>query len=231
VNRLILVGRPLTDFFAQYVDRYDHIRIVANGVRFPSGVRSDPIFGSRSHRLVSVSNLVEGKGVDITLDALASLNRSGVNDWNFTIIGDGADRAALELRARKLGLSDQVFFVGAQSSERVFETLLASDIFVLPSYREAFGIAYLEAMACGLVTIGVRGQGPEAFIEHGRSGFLVEPRDPRAVSDCLRHIFLNHASALEVTENAKRRAQHFSWDAHANNLKSVFSEVLESRVG
>jgi glycosyltransferase involved in cell wall biosynthesis len=214
--------------FAPYLDRDDHMRVVANGVRLPEGERPAPVLSRTPARFVSVSNLHEGKGIDLVLDALALLDARGVRDWTYTVIGDGKERTSLAARARAHNLGDRVNFLGSRSHESVFETLLESDVFVLPSYREAFGIAYLEAMACGLPTIGVRGQGPEAFIEHGVSGYLIEPRSTAAIADCLREILADPERARRIGERARTRAQDFSWDAHANRLLGVYREAMST---
>jgi len=229
VNRLVLVGEPLRSVFGEYADRDDHIRIVPNGVQLPRRRRSTPILATNVIRVVSVSNLNEGKGVDITLDALALLDSRGIRNWSYTIVGDGPERPGLEARARKLAIADRAFFVGARAPDDVFETLLASDLFVLPSYREAFGIAYLEAMACGLVAIGVAGQGPETFIDDGETGFLVEPHSARAVADCIAQVIEHPPDARRVAERAAHHAQAFSWDAHARRLIDVYSELVPMR--
>jgi glycosyltransferase involved in cell wall biosynthesis len=225
VDRLVLVGEPLRGVFETYTGRGDHIRIVANGVRMP-GASVAQRFGAGPLRLVSVSNLHEGKGVDITLEALAELRSAGLTNWTYTIVGGGAERERLEAQMRTLGLADRVTFLGPKSQEEVFAALDRSDVFVLPSYREAFGIAYLEAMASGLVAIGVEGQGPSAFIENARTGFLVAPRSSGAVAACLRSIAENPAEARAIGERARAAAQAFTWSAHADRLMSVFAETV-----
>jgi glycosyltransferase involved in cell wall biosynthesis len=228
-DRLVLVGQSLKDAFAPYVGRSDHVRVVHNGVQPPQRIRRTQVLTRTPARLVSVCNLHEGKGIDLVLDALKLMDALGTRDWTYRIVGDGRERAALAERALAHGLTDRVSFLGMQSHEKVIEILLDSDIFVLPSYREAFGIAYLEAMACGLPTIGVRGQGPEAFIEHGLSGFLVEPHSAKAVSDCLSELLARPESARRLGERARSRAQDFSWDAHANRLMEVYREAISAR--
>jgi glycosyltransferase involved in cell wall biosynthesis len=228
-DRLVLVGQPLKDVFARYVGRSDHVRVVNNGVRLPNRIRRSQVLSATAMRLVSVSNLHEGKGIDLVLDALTLINRQGSREWTYTVIGDGAERGALIRKARTHGLSDRIKFLGALPHEAVLETLLDSDVFVLPSYREAFGIAYLEAMACGLPTIGVRGQGPEAFIEPGLSGFLVEPRSATAVADCLGGILARPEDARRIGERARSRAQDFGWDTHANHLMEIYREAVSAR--
>jgi glycosyltransferase involved in cell wall biosynthesis len=225
VTRLVLVGEPLRKTFAEYAGREDHVRIVPNGVRFPLQNRSRDLLGDPVVRLVSVSNLHEGKGIDVALSALSILIERGIGNWFFTVIGDGVERSRLEEQSRVLGIRDRVRFVGTRDREGVYAELLGSDVFVLPSYREAFGIAYLEAMACGLPTIGIRGQGPEAFIEHGISGYLVEPRSPLALADCLSEIISHPTQAKEVAQAAQKKATEFSWDAHGQRLRAVYDEA------
>jgi glycosyltransferase involved in cell wall biosynthesis len=130
--------------------------------------------------------------------------------------------------AEGLGLAQQVTFAGSLPREKVFEMLARSDVFVLPSYREAFGIAWLEGMAAGLVTIAVRDEGPSAFIESGRNGFLVESRNPEELAILLRGIFESPEQMRIIGAAAKETVRSsFTWDAHADKLLSCYSELLE----
>jgi len=229
LDRLILVGEPLRSTFETYAGHGDHIRIVANGVSLPTAARTRAVFASPPLRFVSVANLQEGKGLEIALEALSRLDQEGVRDWSFEVIGDGPGRASLREQSMRLQLEGRVAFVGAKPQDYVFRRLLDSDVFVLPSYREAFGIAYLEAMACGLPVIGVKGQGPAAFIENGVSGFLVAPNDAGAVADCLQSIVADPDQARAVGARAAQVAKNFGWESHAARLMGVYSEMLAAR--
>ncbi|HWY87354.1 MAG TPA: glycosyltransferase [Gemmataceae bacterium] len=226
-DRVILVGKPLWPFFSTLVGRDDHFRVIHNGVRFPRDLDRGPILRpSQPIRFIAVSNLHEGKGVDVALRALALARDAGFEHWDYTIVGEGSERAALVDLSQSLGLAERVRFLGAHPHDKVFEFLSEADIFVLPSYREAFGISYLEAMAAGLVTIGVRGQGPEAFIEDGKSGFLVEPKSPRSLADCILGIVAQQEAARRIgAAGMKLVRSAFTWDAHATRLTEVYREL------
>jgi len=224
--RIILVGDSLRAFVKELTGRDDHFRIVPNGVFLPA---MDPviILDEPNVRFVSVSNLHEGKGIDIALRALAELSARGSTNWRYTIVGDGKERVSLEALASELGILANVTFVGAVENTRVWALLRAADVFVLPSYIESFGIAYLEAMATGLLAVGVRGQGPAAFIENGVSGFLVKPQSHAALADCLASVFSQRESARRIAARGTARvAESFTWDSHAARLVDVYSEAL-----
>lgn len=226
-DRVILVGEPLHQHFQPIAGRSDHFRVVHNGFMPPSmqdsGCREEM---NARVRLVSVSNLHEGKGVDLNLQALGRLYHQGRRNWFYTIVGDGRERDALENMARELGIADHVRFVGAVAHAQVYSYLCEADVFLLPSYREAFGIAYLEAMACGLLTIGVSGQGPSAFIRHEETGLLVAPNDVGSIVDILHVILVRPAFMRRVAENGKAFVcAEFTWARHAEKMMCALREI------
>lgn len=228
-SRVVLVGNPLRQFFLDIAGDDENFCVVPNGVKFPTQSPTRRIASeATSVRFISVSNLHEGKGIDITLDALAAIRARGFEEWDYTVVGDGLQRAPLIARANELGLADKVRFLGRQPHDQVIRLLDAADVFVLPSYREAFGVAYLEAMAAGLVTIGVADQGPSAFITDGETGFQVPPRDSAALSELLFTITKDHDAMRRVAEAGREHARgSFSWELHADRLIGVYRDVLD----
>ena len=113
----------------------------------------------------------------------------------------------------------------------IFNQLASDDVFVLPSYREAFGIAYLEAMAAGLLTIGVMGEGPSQFIKNGENGVLVPPCDVQALVVALRNILVGDRNRWRETAlEGQRTVQDFyTWNNHAKQLVEVYGQVIEGR--
>jgi glycosyltransferase involved in cell wall biosynthesis len=117
------------------------------------------------------------KGVDEVIDAMPRLLRQSP-DLRYLIVGDGSDRARLEAKARAHGLSDYVIFAGRiAEAEKVAHYNLA-DLYVMPSYGEGFGIALIEAAACGIPVVGSAIDGSREALLDGQLGHMVDPTKP-----------------------------------------------------
>ena len=229
-NRVILVGKTLEYFLAQFVKNTDHFRIVSNGFRahernlFSSEKRSD----KNIIHLISVSNLVEGKGIDLNICALSKLKEIGISNWKYTIVGDGDQKKKIESLIVASNLTKKIMLLGACEHHDVYNQLAKADVFILPSYREAFGVAYLEAMSFGLLAVGVKGQGPATFIEHEKTGILIEPNSVDSLFDALKKIFLSYGDNVKISEAGKKHVQkHFTLENHAKILSDVYQELLQ----
>src|SRR5690606_21514274 len=169
--------------------------------------------------ILSISNLLPLKGIADNLRALAILaGEHGVRDWSYTIIGDGPQRAELQELARTLGLLDRVHFRGRLSYEETMEELARCDIFSLPSWGDAFGIVYLEAMARGKPAIGCRGSGAQEIVTDRRDGILVPAKDPRALARELKRLIEEPELRHSLGTAALRTAERFTWEANARRV-------------
>lgn len=154
--------------------------------------------------LLTLSSLVPRKGVDVLLDALATLDEGDRAPrpmlW---VAGDGPERAALEERAERLGLQRGVRFLGRRDDAP--DLLAACDVFVLPSRREGLGVAALEAMAVGrpVVASNVGGLG-EAVVDE-RTGLLVPPDDAQALAQAVRRVTSESALRERLAEAGPAR--------------------------
>lgn len=227
-DRVVLVGEPLREVFRRAAGSDGNFRVVFNGAAMPEAEPPARTFAAgRPIRFVSVANLNEGKGHDVALRALASARGAGFEAWTFTIAGDGPERPALESLVSALGLTGKVSFLGVTPHDQVFPLLEQGDVFLLPSYREAFGVAYLEAMSCGLLAIGVRGEGPEAFVTHGKSGLLAAPRDAEDLAQLILGIDADRAGAARMAVAGMQAVRKkFTWKAHAAALAEVYAEAV-----
>ncbi len=143
--------------------------------------RAQPTDGPGAHgrdpSLVTVAHLVARKRHADVLRALAVLGQRHPT-LRYAVIGDGPERIALEGLAARLGVAERVDFHGQLAPEQAIERARRCTLFVMPSTEEAFGVAYVEAMAAGVPAIGCRGEpGPEEIAAAGDGFLLVPPGD------------------------------------------------------
>jgi teichuronic acid biosynthesis glycosyltransferase TuaC len=181
---------------------------------------------ARALRTLSAGRLVETKANDDVLRSVAILTAEGVS-IEHTIAGDGPERPRLAALATELGIADRVRFIGAYAHEDLPGLLHACDLFVLPSRHEAFGVVYLEAMACGVPVVAASDAGAPEIVDDRVDGFLVPPRDINAVVDAIRAFAAAPGDARARTRAAARaKAESFTWTANARGLLAIVREAL-----
>jgi len=131
-------------------------------------------------RLVATGALVPVKGHAVLIDAVARLADLG-HDVTLKIVGAGPLEGALRQQALDAGVGDKVTLTGRLAPEALVEALAAADLFVMPSLREGFGVALVEALATGLPAVATRSGGPEDVVGEPE-GVLVEPGDADALA-------------------------------------------------
>lgn len=145
-----------------------------------------PDRSGRPLRLVTVGRLVPVKGHDVLIRALAHAVRAGL-DATLEVVGGGPDRDALERLASAEGLSGRVMFSGPLGDAELPAALGRADAFVLPSRREGFGVALVEALATGMPVVATRSGGPDDIVGQA-DGILVEPDDAESLAAGLHEI-------------------------------------------
>ena len=144
--------------------------------------RPKPVPEGGGLEILSVCRLVEQKGLEYALRAVASMSR-GDSGTHYTIVGDGPLRDELMELAKALGIAGAVTFLGALPQDRVMTALAQSHVFLAPSVSASNGlmegipVAVMEAMAAGVPVVATRHSGIPELIEEGVSGLLVDERD------------------------------------------------------
>lgn len=129
--------------------------------------------------VIHVSNLRPVKRVDVALEVFGRIR--GRVRARFVIAGDGPVRGDVERQAAESGIGDDVAFLGEQDD--LVALLSVSDLFLLPSIQESFGLAALEAMACGVPVVASRVGGLPEIIEDGVTGYTCAPDDVEGMAD------------------------------------------------
>ncbi len=164
--------------------------------RYMDGIKSD------FKRVLTCANLIKRKNVDKVIEACKNID--GVQ---LTVIGDGAEKQKL------MRMSADVVFLGHLSHDRVLERMRASDIFVLPSVHETFGLVYIEAMSCGCVTVCTKGDGIDGIIEDGVNGFVCGVDE---LETKLREI-IKRPDLKEIAKRAVETAEKYTNETCAQN--------------
>lgn len=173
---------------------------------------------SAAPQLLSVGRLVERKGVDMVLQALPQVLKR-FPDLRYYIVGEGGYHQNLQHLVESLGLQNHVSFIHAASSQDLADMYARSDIFLMPARTvnemdvEGFGIVFLEAALFGVPSIaGDSGGQPEAVI-HGKTGLIVNPRNPSAVAEAIISLLENTQLRRRLGAQARERVQsEFTWD-------------------
>lgn len=228
-SRIIVVSRKLRRLAEEYFGHHGKLVVIHNGVD-PTEiiVRDQKDLPTRTGAitLLSVSNLIHTKGLDLNLLAVERL-RKRYPMLRYKVIGEGPLEARLRRMADSLGLNDCVEFLGRQPHQRVMEHMANCDIFVLPSWNEGFGVVYLEAMAHGKPVVGCQGEGVEDFVEHGKTGMLVKPRDVESLVEALDFLLSHPEEAKAMGERARKVVlENYTWEKNAEKTVRVYSEVL-----
>lgn len=230
-SAVVSVGRPLKRFVQQLMPSLNgrSLRVIPNGVDLSAANgEAEKTYGRNQDwgSIISVCNLWPVKGVDFNLRALAHLNQTGICWKRYTVIGDGPEMARLKKLAGELGIGDRVHFTGRLPHQEVLREVAKADIFSLPSWQEAFGVVYLEAMACGKPVIGCRSQGAEDIVRHEKDGILVDPRDIGSLVRAIKRLLIDRQFAHELGLSAMKRARVFTWEQNVKQYVEVYKEVI-----
>ena len=171
----------------------------------PGNDPAPPALGSNDNvvQLLSVGSVAPVKGYDLLVQALAMLTHM---PWQLTIAGDRtrnqAAAAQLDADIRAYGLHDRIAVLGAVPPEEMTELYLASDMFVLASRFEGYGMALTEAIAHGLPGVStLAGAIPDTVPR--ATGLLVPPDDVAALAEALRHLINNRVDRRRLGMNAQ----------------------------
>jgi colanic acid/amylovoran biosynthesis glycosyltransferase len=179
-------------------------------------------------RLVTVARLVEKKGVEYAIRAVARLVADGIA-VEYCVVGDGPLHGAIEKLVVELGLSDQVKIMGAMSHASVAALLTYSHVMVAPSVTAANGdmegipVAMMEAMASGLPVVSTMHSGIPELISDGVTGYLVPERDTDALAEKLRFVAEHESEWPRVAHAARRFVEE-------NHDISVLNDQLALRL-
>jgi len=175
-----------------------------------------------SRYLVAVGRLVARKGFDRLIMALEHLPE----DTKLILVGSGPLRAELEQCARSRGLGDRVLLTGYVDERRKYAYLAASDLYVLSSYHEGFGIVLQEAMAAGLPIVATSCGGQRDLIRDGVNGLLVDSNEPEVLAQAIGRLLGDAALRARMGHVNRMKLREYEAAAIAERYLDIFEEAI-----
>ena len=181
--------------------------------------------------LLYVGRIEPLKGIEILLRALTFMECG--NDVRLFVVGGDAggdaETDSLKALAVELGIAESVTFTGSVPQSDLPTYYSAADAFVLPSHAESFGLAALEAMACGVPVVVSRVGGLKTFIDGGVSGYLVPWRCPEAFAQRLDVLLSSPELRDSMGRAAREKALKMGWDKAAERTLALYDSATAVR--
>jgi L-malate glycosyltransferase len=224
------VSGYLRDETYRLFDIHKDIEVVPNFVDLDRFKRNDKdhfrraIVHDGEKIITHVSNFRKVKRVPDIVDAFALIRKSGV-EAKLLLLGDGPERQAVEAKCRELGVCKDTRFLGKQ--ENVEEILSVSDLFMLPSGSETFGLAALEAMSCGVPVISSDVGGLPELNRDGVTGYVCKLGDFESMADRAIALLTDDVLHDKMAKAARLRAEDFAQDAIIAQYEAYYVRVME----
>lgn len=219
LNKKQLVNEKLTE---------REIKVIHLGQNFDVSI-TEKYFDNSNLRLICVSHLTEKrKNIDVLIKAVSLLDKK--IDFELTVIGDGVFKNEYMDLATSIGQKEKVFFKGALSHEDIGAELDVSDIFILPSFPEAFGIVMTEALAKGVPVISCHGNGgAEELKALGYPVILVPPENENELAKAIEDLSNNRSEMKQMSEKGKIIvSDNFTWDMNGISTYKFLDNTLRN---
>jgi glycosyltransferase involved in cell wall biosynthesis len=201
----------------------DKIQVVYNGISTPSHQTAIPLKGKPA--IIFVGANFNRKGLPILLAATSRL-KPRFPDICVHVVGKDRNQKALAIKARRLNISENVYFHGWQPNHKVIDMMAGADIFALPSLTEGFGIVYLEAMSVGTPVIATSTGGAGEVFANGSEALFVRPANVSDLADAIDKIASDPATAARLMEGGKSAAARFTIEEMVKRTEESFLKLL-----
>lgn len=176
--------------------------------------------GQGTGKILYVGSLIERKGVDLLLNALAKINCK----YDLYLAGDGQEKEALMKQAETLEISEKIHFLGQLSRDELVKHYADSDLFVLPTREDCFALVILEALCAKLPIISSKyADGAYDLIEEGKSGFITDPYHAEEFAKCIEAILENK----ELRENMQKQSAQIIDKFRFSNVAKGYMDAIK----
>jgi glycosyltransferase involved in cell wall biosynthesis len=199
------------------------VRVTRIGLPEHPPVAGSPLEGSPS--VLFVGGNFQRKGLPVLLEA-ANRIRSFRPGLRIHVVGADRNQPAVEARARALGVGECLTFHGWLPNERVLAMMAGADIFALPSWTEAFGLVYLEAMRAGTPVVATSVGGLQETMQDGEEALFVKPGDAQGLAAAIERIVESPDLAARLSRKGLAASKRFSVANMVAATEKILAEVL-----
>lgn len=219
--------KSIYENFGWFPDHFIHL--IYNGVELPAEVDDIDLHSTynlpdKCKIIFSAGRLDYQKGFDILIEVARLAKEQNLN-WHILVAGEGKLMSELHALTIQKGVSEFINFIGF--SNNIPALLKACDVFVLPSRYEGMPNALLEAMAMGKASVATNVNGAPELVEHGKSGFLVDPDDPEKIFKKLKELLTDKPIRVSMEKEALSRVKNnFTFDKMSDELEQLFKKQI-----
>ena len=176
----------------------------------------------------TVCRLVKNKGVDLLIKAVAEINQQRKEPIRLIVVGSGDYEMNLKKLVFNLDQELNIKFCGERPNHQIHGIVANTHLFVLPSFEEALGLVYFEAMSVKTPIVGVIGQGISDFIKHGINGYLVPPEEIGAIVELIETLIEDRNGLEEVGKNGFKvfEDSNLEWSKNAKKHYQIYQRLL-----
>jgi glycosyltransferase involved in cell wall biosynthesis len=222
----VAISSDIAERTKKHFDVDGSIDVIPLGIRrpeFAAATREQLGMEPGKKYVVTVGRHVRRKDYPTLIRSLEALDRP---DTDLIMLGDGPEQANLETLARGLGIADRVHFRGFVSNELKYQILSNSDLFVLASLHEGFGVVYLEAMFCGLPIIGADQGGQVDILEENVTGDLVRAGNVEQMAAAMRSLLGDTDRRMGIGSSNRARAEKYTISQVTVRYEKAFDRLV-----
>ena len=188
-----------------------------------------PILNNNFITIGVTKSLEKVYGINYLIEAFAELTKEWKNDeLRLLVVGSGSEIDNLKLLCKEKGITSKVEFAGKVKNEVIPEYLNRMDIVCFPSLSESFGVAAVEAGACGRPVVASKVGGLKEIIIDGYNGYLVEPKSVKDIKNKLKEMLTKKNELRELSNNAINYVnKNYNWESNAKIMEELYNRYLK----
>jgi glycosyltransferase involved in cell wall biosynthesis len=213
----------------KYYKSEKDITITPFGVDINKFIEKAPILQKNYITIGVIKNLNKIYGIDYLVNAFSILGKETNKDIRLMIVGDGVERENLKNLCIELNIENKVTFTGKIDNVKVPEYINMMDVVCIPSLRESFGVAAVEACACGRPVVSTNVGGLTEIVFDDFNGYTVEPKNSSLLKEKLKILIEDENKMREFSVNARKVVEDkYNWTHNAETMKKLYDSFLIS---